>query len=286
MISTTFYVASRLAITGFISVSFFEETVLRPIRSGPRKVSAGLVVSAFKSTIILILAADEAASIYLSNDTSARFTDGHIPDAVPEARRLLGTACKLHKGPPDGHPPVNFALSVAAQKFSLHSSLSPSSPSSSRVPDTTPRDIFNVFDLPNIAICKRFSTTSDATLVACDDDRLTDVLLPCHHLSSPVLDSMPFNITTILDLPNLATCKRLSVTSDTGSVSDDSKDTFPNKENYAIPHAEPLMYAVYLATCPPGEPMSNIAYTYHSSFHLRIRTPHGRLTSYNEDPSQ
>ncbi|KAG2358656.1 hypothetical protein BDR07DRAFT_1489247 [Suillus spraguei] len=218
MISTTFYVASRLAITGFISVSFFEETVLRPIRSGPRKVSAGLVVRG------RVNISEQRYKLTLAG--------GHIPDAVLEARRLLGTACptcKLHQGPPDDHAPVNFALPVPAEKFFLHSSLSPSS---------SPRDIFTALDLPNIAICKRFSTTSDTTLVACDDDRLTDVLLPFHHLSSPVLESAPFNITTILDLPNLSTCKRLSVASDTGSVasSDDSKDTFPNKENYAMSH--------------------------------------------------
>jgi len=100
MISTTFYIASRVAITGLISVLFFEETVLHPIRSGPKKVSAGLVVSAVKSTIILILAADEAASIYLSDDTSAPSAEGHIPDAVPAVPRLLGTVCpvcKLHQ---------------------------------------------------------------------------------------------------------------------------------------------------------------------------------------------
>ncbi|KAG2355753.1 hypothetical protein BDR07DRAFT_1464409 [Suillus spraguei] len=71
-----------------ISVSLFKETVLRPIRSGPRKVSPGLVISVFKSKIILTLGADEAASIYLSNDTNS--AGGHAPDAVPEAPRLLG----------------------------------------------------------------------------------------------------------------------------------------------------------------------------------------------------
>ncbi|KAG2342626.1 hypothetical protein BDR05DRAFT_1060090 [Suillus weaverae] len=243
MISTTFYVASRLAITGLISVSFFEETVLRPIRSGSRKVSAGLVVSAFKSTIILILAADEAASIYLSNGTGSPSTGGHIPDAVA-APRLLGTACpacKLHQVTPGRRPPVNFILPVPAQKFfpPFQSSPSPSSSSSSPVlKSTTPCDI-TILDLPYFANCKRLSITSDTTLVACDDDRLKDVLLPFHHyLSPPVLESTPCDITTTLDLPNLAICNRLSITSDTTLVvsDDDSTDLFFDKDNYATRH--------------------------------------------------
>ncbi|KAG2074679.1 hypothetical protein BDR04DRAFT_1092894 [Suillus decipiens] len=96
---------------GLISVSLFKEMVLHTIRSGPRKVSAALVISVFKSTITLILDADDAASIYLSNDTSSPSAGGHIPDAVPEARRLLGMACpacKLPQSPPNCYPPVNL----------------------------------------------------------------------------------------------------------------------------------------------------------------------------------
>jgi len=238
MISTTFYVASRVAITGLISVLFFEETVLHPIRSGPKKVSAGLVVSAVKSTIILILAADEAASIYLSNDTSAPSAGGHIPDAIPAVPRLLGTVCpvcKLHQGTPDRYPPVNFVLPVPAEKFfpsfqSFHSS--PSSLSSSPVfRSRTPSNITTTFDLPYSTDCKRLSHTLDTTLVACDDDRLKDVLLPFqHYLSSPVPESMPCNITTP-DLSNLAICNRFSITSDTTLVASDdgSKDIFSDE---------------------------------------------------------
>ncbi|KAG1775139.1 hypothetical protein EV702DRAFT_1199734 [Suillus placidus] len=238
MISITFYVASRLAITGLISVSFFEETVLRPIRSGSRKVSAGLVVSAFKSTIILILAADEAASTYLSNDTSAPSTGGHISDAAPAAPSLLRmacTACKLHQGTPGRHPPVNFILPDPAQKFFSSFQSSSSSPV---FRSTTLCDI-TTLDLPYFANCKRLSITPDTSLVACDDDRLKDVLLPFHHyLSPPVLESTPSDITTTLDLPNLAICNRLSITSDTTLVAsdDDSTELFFDKDNYATPH--------------------------------------------------
>ncbi|KAG1849211.1 hypothetical protein F4604DRAFT_96030 [Suillus subluteus] len=301
MISTTVYVASRLAITGLISVLFFEETVLRPIRSGPRKVSAGLVVSAFKSTIILILAADEAASIYLSNDNGAPSAGGHTPgpDAVPAPTRLLRTvcpACKLRQGTMGCYPPASVVLPVPAQKVLLPFQSSPSS-SSPVFRSTTPCDITTTLDLPYFANCTRLSITSDTTLVAWDDDRLKDVLLPfqpspspsssspvfrpttpcditttldlpyfpnCkrlsitsdttlvawdddhlkdvllpfqHHLSSPVLESTSCDITTTLNLPNLAICNRLSITSDTTLVAsdDDSRDVFSDKDNHTTP---------------------------------------------------
>ncbi|KIK40886.1 hypothetical protein CY34DRAFT_242936 [Suillus luteus UH-Slu-Lm8-n1] len=243
MISTTFYVASRVALTSLISVSFFEETVLRPIRSGPRKVSAGLVVSALKSTIILILAADEAASMYLNDETSAPSTGGHIHDAVPAAPRLVGTvcsACELHQGYPDRLSPVDSATSDPASNFifPFHSSSSSSSPV---LGSATPRDI-PFFDLPIITNCKRLSITSDTSTVACDDDRLKDVLLPSPLFSSsPVLDSMPCdsdNI-TIPDLPNLAICNRLSITSTALVASeDDAKDVHSDNDNYTMPHSE------------------------------------------------
>ncbi|KAG1764734.1 hypothetical protein EDD22DRAFT_882520 [Suillus occidentalis] len=245
MISTTFYVASRVALTSLISISFFEDTVLRPIRSGPRKVSAGLVVSALKSTIILILAADEAASMYLSNETSAPSTDGHIDDAVPAAPRLVGTvcsACELHQGYPDRLSPVDSATSDPASNFifPFHSSSSSSS-SSPVLGSTTPRDI-PFFDLPIITNCKRLSITSDTSTVACDDDRFKDVLLPSPlQSSSPVLNSMPCDSNnTIPDLPSLEICNQLSFTSDTALVAseDDSKDVHSDKDNYTTPHPE------------------------------------------------
>ncbi|KAG2092656.1 uncharacterized protein F5147DRAFT_840603 [Suillus discolor] len=211
MISTTFYVASRFTITALISVSFFEETVLRPIRSGPRKGTAGLVVSAFKSTIILILAADEAASIYLSNDTASS-TGGHVPDATP---RLLGTTCptcRLHQGTPGRHPTANFVLPVPARRSFLRSSSS-SLPSSPVFRSTMSHNI-TTFDLSYSGNCKRLSITSNTTLVACDDDRLKDVSLPSSLTSSPVsISTMPNDITTP-DLPYFDNCKRFSITSD------------------------------------------------------------------------
>ncbi|KAG1809814.1 uncharacterized protein HD556DRAFT_6262 [Suillus plorans] len=225
MISTTFYVASRFTITALISVSFFEETVLRPIRSGPRKGTAGLVVSAFKSTIILILAADEAASMYLSNNTSAPSTSEHVPDAPP---RLPGTACptcNLHQGTPDRHPPANFVLPVPAQKSFLP--LSPSSLSSSPVFRSTMSHNITTLDLSYSGNCKRLSITSSTTLVACDDDRLQDVLLPFSLSSSPVSRSTIPNDITTPDLPYFDNCKRLSIASDTTLVACDddySKD--------------------------------------------------------------
>ncbi|KIK41286.1 hypothetical protein CY34DRAFT_217883 [Suillus luteus UH-Slu-Lm8-n1] len=249
MISTTFYVASRVALTSLISVSFFEETVLRPIQSGPRKVSAGLVVSALKSTIILILAADEAASMYLNDETSAPSTDGHIHNAVPAAPRLVGTvcsACELHQGYPDRLSPVDSATSDQASDFifPFHSSSSSSTSSSSPVIGlTTPRDI-PFFDMPIITNCKRLSITSDTSTVACDDDRFKDVLLPSPlHLSSPVLNSMPCDSdnNTIPDLPNLAICNQLLITSDTAALvasEDDSKDVHSDKDNYTTLHPE------------------------------------------------
>ncbi|KAG1729578.1 hypothetical protein EDB19DRAFT_2042261 [Suillus lakei] len=219
MISTTFYVASRIAITGFISVAFFDETILRPIRSGPRKISAGLVVSAFKSTIILILAADEAASIYLSNNTSpsASSTGEDGSDIVPAAPKLLKPtyclACQL-QGTPGRRPPASLALLVPAQNVSLP--FQPSSSSSSPVFQST------TLDLSNLSYCKRLSTTSNTTLLACEDDHLKEVCLPFQpYLSSPVL---PCDITTTLDLPNLANCNRLSISSDTTLIACDYND--------------------------------------------------------------
>ncbi|KAG1849332.1 hypothetical protein C8R48DRAFT_778580 [Suillus tomentosus] len=226
MISTTFYVASRLSITALISVSFFEETVLRPIRSGPRKGTAGLVVSAFKSTIILILAADEAASMYLSNDTSAPSTGGHVRDAAPRLLSTTCSACKLHQGTPDCHPPVNFVLPVPARRSFLQSS--PSSVSSSPVFRSTMSHNITTLDLSYSGNCKRLSITLNTTLVACDDDRLKDVLLPSSLSSSPVsISTMPNDITTTLDLSHFSNCKRLSIASDTTLVACDddySKD--------------------------------------------------------------
>ncbi|KAG1908819.1 uncharacterized protein F5891DRAFT_1180385 [Suillus fuscotomentosus] len=226
MISTTFYVASRFTITALISVSFFEETVLRPIRSGPRKGTAGLVVSAFKSTIILILAADEAASMYLSNDTSAPSTGEHVPDATPRLLRTTCPACKLHQGTPDRHPPVNFVLPVPARRSFLQSS--PSSVSSSPVFRSTMSHNITTLDLSYSGNCKRLSITSNTTLVACDGDRLKDVLLPSSLSSSPVfISTMPDDITTTLDLSHFNNCKRLSIASDTTLVACDddySKD--------------------------------------------------------------
>ncbi|KAG1761750.1 hypothetical protein EDD22DRAFT_894958 [Suillus occidentalis] len=244
MISTTFYVASRVALTSLISVSFFEETVLRPIRSGPRKVSAGLVVSALKSTIILILAADEAASMYLSNETSTPSTDGHIHDPVPAKPELVGTvcpACELHQGYPDRLSPVDSATPDQAPNifFPFHSTSTLSSPV---LESTTPRDI-TIFDLPIITNCKRLSITSDTSTVACDDDRFKEVLLPSPLYSlSPVLDSMPCDSDnhTISDFPNLAICNQLLITSDTALVAsdDDAKDVHSDKDNYTTPHPE------------------------------------------------
>ncbi|KAG1829980.1 hypothetical protein EV424DRAFT_1378598 [Suillus variegatus] len=72
------------------------------------------------------------------------------------------------------------------------------------------------------------SITSNTTLVACDDDRLKDVLLPSSLSSSPVsISTMPNDITTTLDLSHFSNCKRLSVASDTTLVACDddySKD--------------------------------------------------------------
>jgi hypothetical protein len=236
MISTTFYVASRVAITGLILVLFFKEMVLHPIQSGPKKVSTGLIVSAVKSTIILILAADKAASIYLSDDTSAPSTEGHIPDAVPAVPRLLGMVCpvcKLHQGIPDCYLPVNFILPVPAEKFFLSFYSSPSSSSLSPVfRSTMPSDITTTLDLPYFTNCKHLSHTLETTFVACDDDHLRDVLLSFqHHLLSPVPESMPCNITTTPDLPNLAICNQFSITSDTTLVASDngSKDIFSDE---------------------------------------------------------
>jgi hypothetical protein len=48
--------------------------------------------SEFKSTIILILATDEAASIYLSNDTRTTSIGGHIPDANQATRNGVSSA--------------------------------------------------------------------------------------------------------------------------------------------------------------------------------------------------
>ncbi|KAG2053914.1 hypothetical protein BDR06DRAFT_437027 [Suillus hirtellus] len=221
MISTTFYVASRFTITALISVSFFEETVLRPIRSGPRKGTAGLVVSALKSTIILILAADEAASMYLSNDTSAPSTGGHIPDAAPRLLRTTCPACKLHQGTPDCRPPVDFVLPVPARRSFLQSS--PSSVSSSPVFRSTTSHNIITLDLSYSGNCKRLSITSNTTLVACDDDRLKDVLLPSSLSLSPVsISTMPNDITTALDLSHFSNCKRLSIASDTTLVACDN----------------------------------------------------------------
>ncbi|KAG1836816.1 hypothetical protein DFJ58DRAFT_159646 [Suillus subalutaceus] len=149
--------------------------------------------------------------------------------------------CKLHQGSPDRHPPANFVWPVPAQKFFLSFQSSPSSLSSSPVfRSTTPCDITtSTLDLPYFANCKRLSITSDATLVACNDNCSKDVLLPFqHYLSSPVLESTPYDITTTLDLPNLAICKRLSVASDTTLVAsdDDLKVVFSDKDTYAMPH--------------------------------------------------
>jgi hypothetical protein len=231
MISTTFYVASRVALTGMISVSFFEETVLRPIWSGPRKVSAGLVVSALKSTVILILAADEAASMYLSDDTGAPSTDGHLHDAVPAAPKLLGTACpvcELHQGTPERLSPIESVTpdTTPNDHFPFHSSSSSSLLSSPVLGPTMPHNT-TTLDLSLIINCKRLSITSDTSTVACDDDHLKEVLLPFPpHSSSPVLDSMPCdsNNTTILDLSNII-CNPL-FTSDAALVAseDDTKD--------------------------------------------------------------
>jgi hypothetical protein len=74
-----------------------------------------------------------------------------------------------------------------------------------------------IFDLPFIINCKRLSITSDiSTMVACNDDRFKDVLLPSPlHSLSPVLESMPCDSenNTIPDLPKLAICNQLSITS-------------------------------------------------------------------------
>ncbi|KAG1768017.1 hypothetical protein EV702DRAFT_742257 [Suillus placidus] len=147
-------------------------------------------------------------------------------------------ACELHQGTPGRHPPMNFILPVPAQFFPPFQSSPISSSSSPVFRSTTPCDI-TTLDLPYFANCKRLSITPDTTLVACDDDRLKDVLLPFHHyLSPPVLESTPCDITTTLDLPNLANCNRLSITSDTTLVAsdDDSTDLFFDKYNYATPH--------------------------------------------------
>ncbi|KAG1753078.1 hypothetical protein EDD22DRAFT_1001548 [Suillus occidentalis] len=123
--------------------------------------------------------------------------------------------------------------------FPFHSTSSLSSPV---LGSTTPRDI-TILDLPFIANCKRLSITSETSTVACDDDRFKDVLLltPLHS-SSPVLDSMPCDSdnNTIPDLPNLAICNQLSITSDTALVAseDDSKDVHSDKDNDTTPHPE------------------------------------------------
>jgi hypothetical protein len=114
--------------------------------------------------------------------------------------------------------------------FQLHSS--------SPVLESTPCDNTTTPDLPNLATCKSVSITSDTTTVACDDNRLRDVLLPSQlHSSSPVLESTPCDNTTTPDLPNLATCNQLSITSDTTLVAsdDDSKDVFSDNVWSIIP---------------------------------------------------
>ncbi|KAG2036228.1 hypothetical protein BDR03DRAFT_468131 [Suillus americanus] len=138
---------------------------------------------------------------------------------------------------PDCHPPANSVSPVSAQKFFLSFQSSPSS-SSPVLKSTTPCDTL-LLSICHTSPIVSASIISDTTLVACDDGRLKDVLLPFqHYLLSPVLESVPCDITTTLGLPNFAICKRLSITSDTTLVASDgdSKVVFSDEDKSTMPH--------------------------------------------------
>ncbi|KAG0697038.1 hypothetical protein DFH29DRAFT_1004063 [Suillus ampliporus] len=188
MISITLHLASRIAITGFLSVSFFRETVVRPtvqVLSEPKKVSAGLVVSTFgMSTIILLLAANEAAQRFLSDTTNVPFTGGDKATDSPTAqsRRPPADLPVADKREPSEEPMVDdpcptespaLAPAPAPASPSLQIFFSPFQPSSSSVFESTP---FINIDLPPFTFnCNRLSIISNTTtIVAPDDDIFSD----------------------------------------------------------------------------------------------------------------
>ncbi|KAG1741825.1 uncharacterized protein EDB91DRAFT_1247876 [Suillus paluster] len=180
MISVT-YVASRIAITGFLSVSFFPKTVITPtlqVLRDPKKVSAKRFMSTFcMSTISLLLAADEVARRFLAHETHAPFTGANATDDTPTA--LSGRPPSDLALPDDHEPskerkvddPCTTESPVSASPSFLHSF----SPSSSTVfnPDSTPSTIIDLPISPS-SYCNRLSILSDNTLVDDHDDMSSD----------------------------------------------------------------------------------------------------------------
>ncbi|KAG1741819.1 uncharacterized protein EDB91DRAFT_1247871 [Suillus paluster] len=180
MISVT-YVASRIAITGFLSVSFFPKTVITPtlqVLRDPKKVSAKRFVSTFcMSTISLLLAADEVARRFLAHETHAPFTGANATDDTPTA--LSGRPPSDLELPDDHEPskerkvddPCTTESPVSASPSFLHSF----SPSSSTVfnPDSTPSTIIDL-PIPPSSYCNRLSILSDNTLMDDHDDMSSD----------------------------------------------------------------------------------------------------------------
>ncbi|KAG2135125.1 hypothetical protein DEU56DRAFT_399378 [Suillus clintonianus] len=222
MISTSCHIVSRLAITGALSVGFFNQAVLRPIRSGPRTGSANrMVASVCTTTVILVIAAHRTAGKILSGEIGAPST-GELTDTVPTAPD--GPARKLNQET----RPVAILSSLQSQTPSFPSSSSSSSSSSSPVRESTP-SITIPLDLSN--------STSECT-------------------------SLSTTLNTTLDLsPPISKCNRISITSVTTLIAhdDDSKDVFTDEaldtkdvelfddertidsdeDNYTIPHTIP-----------------------------------------------
>ncbi|KAG1741877.1 uncharacterized protein EDB91DRAFT_319229 [Suillus paluster] len=175
MISIT-YVGKRVAITGFLSVYFFRETVVRPtvqLRSDP-KVSASLVVSEFCiSTITLVLAANYAARKFLSMN-SGTFTGDNATGGIPTAPSprppahvaLVPNGCESSKVLKTDNPCTIESPISSSPSFQQSSSFQ----SSSSVSTTR----LLILDLPLNSKCNRLSITSNTTLVAHDDDIFSD----------------------------------------------------------------------------------------------------------------
>ncbi|KAG1881223.1 hypothetical protein F4604DRAFT_470183 [Suillus subluteus] len=212
-LSTAMTITSRVAVTGFLTVSCFKRAVVdntAQVLSKAEKASAGLAVySVCLSTITLVLAADKAAQRILSNEPK------HLPalpkdadaDSDPPSANDPTTTVTPQPVEPHLQPfPSPSPLRLIESTETVSAPISTCTPDDNTTTTATPKPVERYHLQPsptssplhliestettsalitcsNTCItltspdlyCKRLSIDSSTTLVPHDDDSVTDV---------------------------------------------------------------------------------------------------------------